>query len=528
MFIQSINTKTYSIMSIFFTLILGLFFTACGSEGSSTSGSENSSAAVQAAPSINDNELLGDFDPSQHIPQGLQATHSDRVRISVHVEGFTDGGEASLIGHFGEQRYRAASAPIDGNGRFVFENDEPFREGIYIVALPNNSGFQISLVEGQMDFELKTRSGNLVEDMQVVTPNQENQLNFAIAQFEAENRSQIETINRTINSLEEGSEERLEKEKERDKLAAQRRAVIMALTDYYPNSLYAKFKVGGQNPQIRRDLVNEDGTPNLRKQAYHFRNEFWNSVDFSDERLLNTPVIINMTRRYMDELVPQNADSINKYASLLIDRTLDYPDYFQFFANWITNNFDARNTTIMDPEAVFVHMIQNYFTHERAFWSDPANIDGLQMRASEMEASLVGNQAPNVTANDPDGVPRTLLDSDKDYIIVYIFNPTCEHCMKETPLLVEWHNNNRDLADVYTIVLDTDYDEWTQYLRSANMGNFTNVFDPTNRAFYKRYYVDITPEIYVINPDRTIIAKNLKTFQIDTMIGRDKERRGVQ
>jgi len=521
------NQNVKLTMSILFTLIFGFFISSCGNEGSSTNQSDINSASAHASSFISDDELLQGFDPSQHIPMNLEETKSDRIRISIHVDGHTSGGEASLIGHFGENRYRAALAPIDGEGRFVFENEEPFREGIYIVALPNNTGFQISLVEGQMDFELRTRRGRLVEEMEVLTPNLENQLNFAIAQFERFNRGQIDSVNNIVNTLEEGSDERLDQERVRDRLAAERRAVIMALTKYYPNSLYAKFKVGGQNPELRRELVNEDGTPNLRKQAYHFRNEFWNNVDFSDTRLLNTPVIINMTKRYMDELVPQNADSINKYATLLVDRTLDYPDYFQFFANWITNNFDARNTTIMDPEAVYVHMIQNYFTHERAFWSDPANIDGLQLRASEMEASLVGKQAPNVTANDPNGVPQTLYDSDKDYIIVYIYNPTCEHCMKETPLLVEWHNENRQMADVYAIVLDTDYDEWTRYIRRVNMNNFTNVFDPTNRAFYKKYYVDITPEIYVINPERKIIAKNLKTFQIETMIQRDKERRGA-
>lgn len=511
-------------MSILFTLILGMFLSACGGEGNSSAENENSSASIQAAPFISDNELLEGFDPSQYIPMGLEATNSNRVRISVQVEGYTGGGEASLIGYFGENRYRAATAPIDGEGRFVLENDEPFREGIYVIGLPNNTGFQISLAEGQMDFELRTQRGRLVEEMEVLTPNQENQLNFAIAGYERANRSQIDSVNNIINTLEEGSDERIGQEKVRNRLAAERRAVIMALTDYYPNSLYAKFKAGGQNPELRRELVNEDGSPNLREQAYHFRNEFWNNIDFSDTRLLNTPVIINMTKRYMDELVPQNADSINKYASILVDRTLDYPEYFQFFANWITNNFDARNTTIMDPEAVYVHMIQNYFTRERAFWSEPANIDGLQMRASEMEASLVGKQAPNVTANDPDGIPRTLYDIDKDYIIVYIYNPTCEHCMKETPLLIQWRNENQNDVEVYAIVLDTDYDEWTQYIRRNNL-NWINVFDPTNRAFYKKYFVDITPEMYIINPERKIIGKNLKTFQLETIINRDKERR---
>ena len=51
--------------------------------------------------------------------------------------------------------------------------------------------------------------------------------------------------------------------------------------------------------------------------------------------------------------------------------------------------------------------------------------------------------------------------------------------------------------------------------------DWTNVFDPTNRAIYATYYVDNTPEIYVLNRNRTIIGKNLKVHQIETILQRD-------
>nr|MBS0038278.1 AhpC/TSA family protein [Saprospiraceae bacterium] len=507
-------------MNVLFIFLLGAAVAACSGE---SKANHDSNQDNPTALELN-NELLEGFDPGKHIPQGLTPTYSDRTRISVEVENFTQGGEAVLIGYFGENRYRAAAAPIDENGRFVFEQDEPFREGIYVVALPNNQGFQISLAERQMDFSLKTQNRRLVESLEV-SNSLENELMAAVAQYENTNRSQIDSVNRIMDNLEEGTEEYKEEETARLRLAAERRAVINSLTHYYPDALYASFKVAGQNPEVRRDLVLEDGSPNTRKQAYHFRNEFWDSVDFSDERLLNTPVIINMLKRYMDELVPQNADSINKYSNLLVDQVLDHPTYFQFFANWITNNFDSKNTTIMDPQAIFVNMIQNYFTYERAFWSDSANIYGLQQRAKEMEKSLVGQPAPDVRANDPEGNPHSIYELDADYIIVYMYNPTCEHCMKETPQLVEWYREWKNKGvEVFAIVVDTDRKEWTDYIRKTNM-EWINVFDPTNRAIYGKYYVDITPELYVINPERKIIGKNLKTFQIETIINRDIQKR---
>jgi hypothetical protein len=64
-------------------------------------------------------------------------------------------------------------------------------------------------------------------------------------------------------------------------------------------------------------------------------------------------------------------------------------------------------------------------------------------------------------------------------------------------------------------------------MKKYGMEGFTNVNDPTNKAIYATYFVDNTPELYVLNPDRKIIGKNLKVFQIDTVIERDKEERGM-
>ncbi|MEO6189416.1 MAG: DUF5106 domain-containing protein, partial [Saprospiraceae bacterium] len=50
-----------------------------------------------------------------------------------------------------------------------------------------------------------------------------------------------------------------------------------------------------------------------------------------------------------------------------------------------------------------------------------------------------------------------------------------------------------------------------------------NVYEPTNISIYAKYFVDITPEIYILNKERKIIGKNLKSFQIATILDRDRE-----
>ena len=57
------------------------------------------------------------------------------------------------------------------------------------------------------------------------------------------------------------------------------------------------------------------------------------------------------------------------------------------------------------------------------------------------------------------------------------------------------------------------------------MQDFINVFDPTNRSIYARYFVDKTPEMYVLDRDRKIIGKNLKTFQVEELINNKESSR---
>jgi peroxiredoxin len=179
----------------------------------------------------------------------------------------------------------------------------------------------------------------------------------------------------------------------------------------------------------------------------------------------------------------------------------------------------------MDPEAVFVTVVENYFTEERAFWASPAEVQGLRTRAGEMSASLVGKKGPDVTANDPTGTPRSIYEIKAPYVVVFLFNPTCDNCMIETPKLVRFYQEWKSKGvEVYAIAIDTDDAEWKAYVKKNNM-NWINVFDPSNRSIYGKYYVDHTPELYVLNPDRTIIAKNLKTEQIQTVIERDQRKR---
>lgn len=442
------------------------------------------------------------------------------ANIQVQVKGLS-GGQARLIGMYTEQNYLADTATVDAQGRFTFDSQEGYKQGFYFFVLPDNTNFQV-LIDDDQEFSITTTAGRLVEDMQI-EGSIAAELFYESLRFEQELAPRFTAVNQKLQSTQEGTPEYAQYKKEQDMLVTQRKEYVAGVQKKYPNNLFTKFKTAGQNPDLL-EIRRPDGKLDTQAQIAMYRRQFWDNVDFNDVRLLYTPVIQNKLKRYLTELTTQHPDSIVEASSLLIDKVINHPQYFQYFANWVLINYDPEKTTLMDPQAVFVNTVNKYFTYDRAFWSDSTEIYAIQLRAHEMSSSLVGQKGPNVQAPGVDGQTKAIYDIKSPYIIVYMWDPNCDQCAIETPKMVqfsrEWKNKG---VEVYSIALNTNDTEWKNYINNNGLGGWTNVFDPSNRSIYATYYVDHTPEIYVLNPDRTIIGKNLKVEQIPTVIQRDQQ-----
>ncbi|MCI5082816.1 MAG: AhpC/TSA family protein [Saprospiraceae bacterium] len=445
---------------------------------------------------------------------------AENTDFKVQLNGL-NSGQVYLIGFFAEQSFRADSANIANDGTIIFKRDEPLPAGFYYVYDPVSQAAVQLLLDKDQTFTFTADAADIPNTAQV-DGNLDVELLYQNLKFEGSLQPQFQEIAAKISAVPEGSAAYEQYKATQDSLVAARKGHLQDIFDTYPNSFFTKFKYAGQNPEIV-DVRLPNGELDKEKQVAIYRRQMFDNVDFEDERLLRTPVVFNKLKRTFNELTPQNPDSINAMATHLAEQAMDSPQFYKFIVNWITLNYEPTKTTLMDSEAVYVHMITNYFTYDRAFWSDSAQVYALQLRANEMAASLVGKTAPDVQAPNPDGELKSISEITAPYIIVYMYNPTCEHCMEETPKLVKFYEEWKSKGvEVFAIAVDTEDQEWKDYIKATGM-NWINVFDPTNKAIYAKYFVDITPEIYVINPQRTIIAKNLKTNQIEEIINKDKE-----
>lgn len=507
-------------------IILSFFLFSCGGD-SATAPAKQDTVPQKTAPAKKQVNRTnnGSFATAEQIAEAEFPVYGKgKADFTLKVEGAQPGLQSDLIGFYAEQNFKADQTQIQPDGTIRFncqscpDGQKSYQQGLYYVKLAEQKYLQIILGDDQQ-FTMTTKIADPDGQMQV-QGSDDNQAFFENLKFERIGSPKFDAINKQLQGATKDSELYKSLKAQMKVLTDERKVHLDDLFRRYPNTLFTSFKKAGQEPNLREDKPAD-------QQVFYYQQDFWTDVDWSDRRLLRTPVINNKVKRYFEVLTQQNQDSIFSSATRLVDKLFQYPEYYMFIANWVVRTYEPTKTTLMDPEFVHVKMIQKYFTRERAFWSDSLEVFALQQRAGEMAQSLIGDIGPNVISKDLQGKTHKLMDSKADYLIVYMFSPSCEHCQEQTPLLVDWYNKNKGTADVYAIALDTNIDdpnELANYIKKTNMP-FPCVWDPTNRSIYAKYYVDITPEIYVMNKERKIIGKNLKVFQIDTIIDRDKEKK---
>ncbi len=447
----------------------------------------------------------------------MVVAQEDSCHVRFQVKGYT-GGKVIVIGSLADQNYLADSCLIDANGNFELKRKSPLKKGLFFVVLPENQNFQLILDENQK-FSVKADRSNIVKTFKA-DKSKENELLYKTLNFENDQKIIYDSLYNLSRTMPESDPRSKDVINEIKKWTENRKKYLEDLKKNNPTSFFVKFKLAGQNPEPK-DIRKPNGDLDTLGQLEQYRVDFWNNVDFTDERLLYTPVLSNKLKKFIMELTPQNPDSIIRQADVIIQKSLVNKELFQFISNWIAFQYQPTKTNVMDGEAVYVHIINKYFTRDLAYWLDSTSLAGLRKKAWEMEASTLGKIGQNVTSTAPDGSTKSLYDLKKPYTVVYMYTPSCEHCQKETPILRRVYEENKDKFDVFAIVLDTNQSEWENYIKKNDMGVFTNVYDPSNRSIYAKYFVDITPEVYVLNSERKLIGKNLKPDQIMTIIDRD-------
>ena len=202
----------------------------------------------------------------------------------------------------------------------------------------------------------------------------------------------------------------------------------------------------------------------------------------------------------------------------------------------------------MGMDGVFSHIGLKYYTHDLAFWADSAQIEKVQDRARKIKPLMIGKQAINLTLLDTSGKNWVNMAKDvtADYTVLVFWDPDCGHCKKEIPKLAHYIDSVKTLVDVKVYSVSSNHNaEWKNFIKDNKL-DFVNVAVPqdvykdqqkaTNLIisgktdlkslnYNTTYDVYTTPQIYLLDKTKKIIAKKLDTGLLQTVITKEESRK---
>jgi thiol-disulfide isomerase/thioredoxin len=436
--------------------------------------------------------------------------------IRFDIDGLKDT-TVFLAYYNGESTYVRDTAQVNQTGSFRFEGKEPLPQGVYFLAMGKPKPtrlFEFVIGENQA-FSMVTKTLDYIKNMKV-SGDLDNKLFFENMFFNMERNREVEPFVKTIqdSSL---AEEKKKAAREQIKLVNDKVLAFQEkIINQHPQTLSARILKANQPIQIPDPPKRNDGSIDSTFQLRWYREHFFDNFDLSDDALLRMPrpVYLDKMNEYLDRLWAPQADTLKKALTNIISKASKNKETYRYAVLQAVLKF--QNPEIMGLDEVFVHINDTYFTTgEMDYWANAQMRKNVSEHADRLRKSLIGQKGSNLIMQDSNLKPRALYDIKNKYTVLYIFDPDCSSCKKETPKLVEFYNKKKFDLEVYAVSADTSMVKMRTYIKEMNMGWITVNGPRTYVGPYQDLYdANTTPTIYVLDQDKNIIAKKIPAEKI--------------
>lgn len=434
--------------------------------------------------------------------------------IFGQIDGLIDS-DVLLGYYYGDKQY-VKDTVQSVNGSFVFQFEEALESGMYFMLLADKQFFQL-IIDESKTFSLHTSISNIVGEMKIEN-SKENTLFYDYQQFTQQKGIEVQPIKTQLESVEKGSKKAKKLESKLTDINTQVAEYKSAYMVSYRNSLFVKMLHALEPISIPEAPILENGGIDSTFQYKYFKSHFWDNIDLTDDRMVRTPIFHDKMKKYIVDYTPQVADSITKYVDLLIEEARSSKETFKYIVNWTTHHYESSK--IMGHDAVFVHMVFNYFVTRQVTWIDEVQLTNIIDKAMRISPNLIGSIAPFITLPDDKGVEQDIHSIEAPFTILFFYDPDCGHCKKETPLVKETLDKYKDRGvKVYAVCTEFDDVMWKEFIVEFGVQDWINVNDLENVSNFRgKYNVLGTPRLFVLDAKKKIIAKQIDADALDEIL----------
>jgi len=452
----------------------------------------------------------------------FNSAFSQGYRYEGQVAGLNDS-TCMLAYYYGDKQYARDTAEIDSNGKFVFEGEEALDHGMYMVVLPDGNYFEVVITED--NFSFSTSKDNLIGGMRF-NNSTENEKFYGYMQFISEKQNALKTLQNKKESAPDSEKNSI------DQQIKEMGETVMRFQEEFttnnPDLLFAKILLASKEIDIPDNPVGSDGVVDSTFQFRYYKSHFFDNLDFSDERMLRTPVFHTKINTYLQNLTAKTPDSLIVSCDYLIEKSRANPKVFRYLVSYLTSTYERSK--IMGLEKVFVHLVKKHYATNEVDWIDEVQMFKIIERAETIEPLMIGSKAPNLILRDSSNVIHNLHKLTTDLTMVIFYDPDCGHCKKEIPVIKqnydEWLKDGISIS-VMAVSVELDREKWVNFINTYDIGDWINVAEfktfvdgeynrendlyVTPFPYIKQLYdINGTPKVYLLDKDKNILVNAIK------------------
>ena len=443
-----------------------------------------------------------------------------QFELKVKLDNYAE--EILYLGyHFGDKQYlRDSSTTKDKNGYFTFSSDTLIDKGLYLVLMaPEKKHFQV-IIDDEQKFSLTADAAQIDKSIKFKGSVQ-NTAFYEYMDFLGQLRKDADVLKEKMDQ----STDEAEKTAIQDQLMVKNgevRKYQEKVVNKHPKSLLAAIMKA--NWEIETPEFEGTEEEVLYKKFYYTRDHFFKYMDMTDPRLIRTPLMHARVDVFVNKYHAIMPDSAIQAVEKVMKLVEPNEPAFRFFLSNFLNTYSRSKYVGMD--AVYVHLVDNYYAKGKAKWVDEENLAKIVKEAEKLKPILLGKKAPELTMTDREGRPVKLYDINSEFTVLVFWAPDCGHCKKSMPdvnkTAEKFKSKGVTLLSFCSKVNDVT-DCW-EMIDKQKLNHLMHVVDPYYKSRFKdKYQVTTTPKIYILDKDKIIISKNIGTEQLDEILTRFTE-----
>ncbi len=437
-------------------------------------------------------------------------------KVDISFENYES--DTIIIGYYYANRQLVKDTVYaEQPNKFSWKGTDPLHAGTYLLlTTPDKNFIQFFVNEPYPKYDIKFEDEQL--KILAFDGSEDNKRFNEYIDFLNDKRPKAERLRQSIENSNDRKRVSLQQELDNiDKAVAEKQQFYV---DTYPDSFTGKTIKASMN------IDYPDPPPGLsdKELEYYkfekYRKHYFDNTDLSDSTLIYTPFLYNRVDYFINKLTIQRPDSINASIDHVLNQMHPESQMYRYFLSHFYNTYVKSKIVGMD--AVTVHLVDNYYSVNKAPWTDPELLIKMEDNARKLRPTLIGNTAKDIQVETEDGTPFKLSDLNSEYLVLLFWAPDCGHCKKAMPHVIEFEKEYRD-KNVKLVAICTKYQDkvpgcW-EAVKEKGMESFINAVDPYGKSRFKSWYdVRTTPKIFILDKDLKIILKGIGAEQLSDVM----------